>query len=620
MKYMKTNSDNINNSKSSKTKSIIALTSLIIVLSIVNITLLTGTIFGINLNTTTNANALSYSTSEDISFTFAPTLSIGLSTNSLTIDNLVPGTTSDSNVVSVTVSSNTPYGYVLSAGVGSTVSTDPYYNTSDLVHDNSTTQVPTTNKFSSIATSASLSSLTTDNTWGYSTSADGGTSWSTYSGLSNTTTKPLLDISDPATPSTIDFKIAARSATTQASGTYNNVITFYAVGKPEPKYLYEEIAKMSKGVQTTEDFQAAITVPTSRDYREDTSNSGVYEYNSAIFGESSDASNANKIYYYRGMLEPKEDKGSAGSDGKATTYPNYIKLDNETCWRIVRTTGSGGVKIIFNGIWTGATCANMGSDTQIGVSTFNGDYSTNRQAVRAGYTYRNTYASNNTTNRTLSALFGTNTTDYNTSDSSIKTVVDNWYSNNLNAYTSALESNADYCSDRSVYSGQNKLQPESLSIPQYTTDSNRYNFGAKARYSMQSASLTCGKGSYDGIVVDRSKVDVYSVVGDPDGNNRLKYPISLLTADEARLAGPTGSIGNSYLKPGGGNVGNFWLLSPSYIYYGTVYIHMISWDGRLVEDLVNFSRGVRPVISLKPGITATSGSGTATDPWIIPAP
>ncbi len=199
---------------------------------------------------TNNANALSYSTNEDISFTFKPTLSISLSTGALTIDNLVPGTTSDSNAVTVTVASNTPYGYVLSAGVGSTVSTDPYYNTSDLVHDNTTTEVPTTNKFNSIATTASLQSLDTDNTWGYSTSTDGGTSWSTYSGLSHTETKPLLDISDPAQSSTIGFKIAARSASTQASGTYNNVITFYAVGKPKPMTLNNVMA--DSGARKTE--------------------------------------------------------------------------------------------------------------------------------------------------------------------------------------------------------------------------------------------------------------------------------------------------------------------------------------------------------------------------------
>ncbi len=231
-----------------------------------------ATVFGVgiynaaNIANTSNASALSYSTSKDISFTFAPTLSIGLSTDSLTIDNLVPGTTSDSNKVSVTVSSNTPYGYVLSAGVGSTVSTDPYYNTSDLVHDNTATEVPTTNKFSSISTTASLESLNTDNTWGYSTSTDGGTSWSTYSGLSHAETKPLLDISDPAQPSTIDFKIAARSASAQASGTYNNVITFYAVGKPYTPPIMQDTATIKAELQNVGDEMQAVDIRDNKTY------------------------------------------------------------------------------------------------------------------------------------------------------------------------------------------------------------------------------------------------------------------------------------------------------------------------------------------------------------------
>ena len=242
-----------------------------------NVLLVTSviTVLAVGIYTTANylfptidddSSALTYGSNTDISFTFDPKLSIATSTDSLTIDNLVPGTTSDSNTVSVTVSSNTQYGYVLSAGVGSTVSTDPYYNTSDLVHDNTTTQVPTTNKFSSIATSASLQSLDTDNTWGYSTSTDGGTSWSTYSGLSHTETKPLLDISDPATPSTIDFKIAARSANTQASGTYNNVITFYAVGKPKPPDYMQEPEIIKTKLKNVGDELQAIDQRDGKEY------------------------------------------------------------------------------------------------------------------------------------------------------------------------------------------------------------------------------------------------------------------------------------------------------------------------------------------------------------------
>ncbi len=221
----------------------------------------TATIIGA-ATSSISTSALSYSTSSDVSFTFAPTLSIGLSTDSLTIDNLVPGTTSDSNKVSVTVSSNTPYGYVLSAGVGSNDTTSPYYNTPSLTHENTTIS----NVFSSVDTNASLDSLDTDNTWGYSTSTNGGTSWSTYSGLSNTTTKPLLDISDPATPSTIDFKIAARSATTQASGTYNNVITFYAVGKPKPPDYMQEPEIIKTKLKNVGDELQAIDQRDGKEY------------------------------------------------------------------------------------------------------------------------------------------------------------------------------------------------------------------------------------------------------------------------------------------------------------------------------------------------------------------
>lgn len=179
-----------------------------------------------------------------MSLTVNPVLSIATSTNSLVINNLVPGTTRDSNTVTVTVASNIPDGYVLSAGVGSADPANLYYNTSDLIRNDIATEIPSISKFSSIDTSASLQTLTADNTWGYSTSADGGASWSTYSGLPHTVTKPLLDISDPAQPSTIDFKIAARSATAQASGTFGNVITFYVVGKPRPVYMQEsEIIK-----------------------------------------------------------------------------------------------------------------------------------------------------------------------------------------------------------------------------------------------------------------------------------------------------------------------------------------------------------------------------------------
>ena len=226
----------------------------------------------IAIATTTTTSALTYSSDTDVSFTFNPTLSISLSNANINIDNLLPGLSSESSPITVHVNSNTPYGYSLFASVGN--STD--YNTTSLVHksnDNSNNNssndssninsnnnsIPAT--FTSIATNASLPQLDTDNTWGYSFSNDNGTTWSNYNGLplystvgNNTSTNNpalLIDTKSPAdSTESIDFKIAAKASSTQASGTYNNVINFYAVGKPEPVDLATAFAK--SGARKTE--------------------------------------------------------------------------------------------------------------------------------------------------------------------------------------------------------------------------------------------------------------------------------------------------------------------------------------------------------------------------------
>ena len=213
--------------------SIIMLCLLIITLSLLNITFLTGTILGISISTT---SALSYQNSTDVSFTFDPILSISVSPDFITIPTIAPGTTATSNIITVNVSTNTAYGYSLLASVGN----NTQYDTSDLIHSDSTID----STFTSISPTASLSSLTDDNTWGYSTSLDNGSTWSTYHGLplystvdnNTSTTSPalLIDTTSPADSKSISFRIAARASSTQPSGTYSNVINFYAVGKPEP--------------------------------------------------------------------------------------------------------------------------------------------------------------------------------------------------------------------------------------------------------------------------------------------------------------------------------------------------------------------------------------------------
>ena len=202
---------NITSHFAGKTK-IIALVSIIIMLGFVNII---------------NTSALSYSSDVNISFTFNPTISISLSSTNLDISNLMPGNTLDSNSINVSVSSNNANGYTMLATVGNIE-----YDNTNLNHSNNA------NTFSSISTNANLASLTTDNTWGYSYSIDSGSSWSNYNGLSlyssNGTT--LINKLGPA-ESGIDFKIAAKASSAQASGIYSNVINFIAITRPNPVSL-----------------------------------------------------------------------------------------------------------------------------------------------------------------------------------------------------------------------------------------------------------------------------------------------------------------------------------------------------------------------------------------------
>ena len=188
-----------------------------------------------------------------------------------------------------------------------------------------------------------------------------------------------------------------RTTFNSSAVTTDTLFAHYTSGTTR-KTLYEEVEDQSRGTQTAANLQAALNA----------SNSGVYEYNSTAFGADTDRAKGDNtkatIYYYRGILDTTT--GTYGSNGDGAAYPNYVILDGDgtktttdTCWRIIRTTGSGGVKMIYNGNWTGSTCANATTSAQISspvsTSTFNGTANTAsiaRQAVRVGYTHNNTYA------------------------------------------------------------------------------------------------------------------------------------------------------------------------------------------------------------------------------------
>ena len=187
-------------------------------------------LFSSSVFATDSAVSVNFQQDVGVSFTFNSTLQVNVSAD-LYINNLAPGTSSDSNIITVNVITNNAAGYTLNATVGNST-----YNNRYLNHATASGA-----RFDSIDYGSSLASLTTPSTWGFSyldESLNNGTNttWTNYSGLplytDTTNIATLKTTTEPpasATGDNIKFKIAANAESNQISGTYNNVINFTAV-------------------------------------------------------------------------------------------------------------------------------------------------------------------------------------------------------------------------------------------------------------------------------------------------------------------------------------------------------------------------------------------------------
>ena len=189
--------------------------------------------------------------------------------------------------------------------------------------------------------------------------------------------------------------------------------------------------------------------------------------------------------------------------------------------------------------------------------------------------------------------------NYNTTNSNIKTVIDNWYKNNMTNATEYLE-NAIYCNNRNI-SNLGGWNPSGGEIKSYL------NFNDS---SVSNLRLTC-QDKEDQFTL---KVDKGGTLG--YGNNALDYPVGLLTSKEASLA--FGGSSTNYLNNGGSY--SYWLLSPNS--FSDHYAR-----GRIVDNgslraigAVGDPFGARPAITLKQNILITGGTGEIEDPYTVALP
>ncbi len=253
---------------------------------------------------------------------------------------------------------------------------------------------------------------------------------------------------------------------------------------------------------------------------------------------------------------------------------NWVKFAN-FYWRIIRINGDGSIRMIYQGTSANTT----GTGTQLQTNAFNSSYN---RSEYVGYMYTSGQQHGNTTN------------------SPIKTIIDNWYSSNLASYADKISKEAGFCGDREMASGYSWSSQPSSTI-----------------YYAGYGRLVQNSSSVNPTFKCSNSNDLYTTSSSSKGNKKLANPIGLITADEAVMAGASWSSGNSsyYLY----NNANYWTMSP-YDFIASssrAYVFYVSSDGILSWHRVNSAApGVRPVINLSADVKVT-GSGTSSDPFVV---
>ena len=269
---------------------------------------------------------------------------------------------------------------------------------------------------------------------------------------------------------------------------------------------------------------------------------------------------------------------SASSYNKNCTY--VYKAGDPIYWRIIRTNHDKSVKLLYSGENVETTTA------YIGESKFN---STENDPMYVGYKYGTTGSLEN--NR------------LNTNDSTIKTYVDNWYKNNLTAYTKYLSNDAVYCNDRNLASGET-----------YST-TNGFDYAPYERiYTNKQPTYNCTNIS-----------DAFSV---NNTSAKLDYPVGLMTIDELSYAGGqawtklTAPYAWYYTNANGENsYGSvaFLALSPYRLDGSRSGVCSVdgSFPGYLSYNGVGDSRAVRPSVSLLSCNLISRGDGSPENPYVV---
>ena len=356
------------------------------------------------------------------------------------------------------------------------------------------------------------------------------------------------------------------------ANSYSSLVGKYFVSSSASSNGSSTAGTMKTTTNLSSVYYVVSATSSSYTYKQITSNKNTTE---ALLASTED--DYGTSYYFRGAVKN-----------------NYVQFANK-CWRIVRITGDGSVKLVLHNDNTSGSSSPCSSKNNNDEAAF---------ARYSGSSYISAFNSNYNDNAYMGFMYGaTGASDYasthaNTNKSDILKNLETWYTNNLTSYESKLADTI-WCNDKSTVSG-------GLGYGTNATDYGAYNRLA----STKQPTLKCPNDNNGG------KLSKFTVDDTINGNGDLTYKIGLLTADEIAFAGSIAYTYNrsTYLQE---NTGTTWWWSLSPFSFGGSGARV--WgvaSGHLDYGSVYNYRGLRPVISLISSTNVT-GDGTSENPYVV---
>ena len=292
------------------------------------------------------------------------------------------------------------------------------------------------------------------------------------------------------------------------------------------------------------------------------------------------------------LLSSTEDDYGTSYYFRGAVTNNYVEFANK-CWRIVRISGDGSVKLILH------------NDNTTGAANPCDAANNSASAAFARYseeTYKSAFNTNYNDNAYVGFKYGTvGASDYasahaNTNKSTILTNLETWYNNNLSDYDDKIADTV-WCND--------KTNVTDTTYDPWSITPNGLGYAKNVTYYGATQRLVGTSGTGPSLKCNGELSKITSKVG-------------LITADELALAGYAYGSGNitTYLQENATDT-YWWSLSPYGFDGGSADVWYVNGSvGSFVNYDVDDTDGVRPSISLK-STTNVTGEGTSSSPYII---